>query len=81
MEKSAGQRPPKGMVVGSCRCRAAHPSRDKRGGDRMARRGRQRVNRDLSRDDCILSCALVRALNSLQGDSAPRNAERPIKLQ
>ena len=41
MEKSAGQQPPKGEVVGCCSCGAAHPSRDKRGGDRMARRARQ----------------------------------------
>ena len=82
MEKSAGQQPPKGKgLVGCCRCGAAHPSRDKRGGDRMARRVCQRVNRDRSRDDCILSCALARALNPLQGGSAPRNAERPVKLQ
>ena len=50
-------------------------------GTAMARRRRQRVNRDRSRDDCILSCALARALNPLQGGSAPRNAERPVKLQ
>ena len=81
MEKSAGQRPPKGRVVGCCRCRAAHPSRDKCGGDHTARRRHQRVNRDRSRDDCVLSCELARALNPLQCGSAPRNAERPVKLQ
>ena len=81
MDHSASQQPPKGKVVGCCRCGAAHPSRDKRGRDRMARRARQRVNRDRSRDDCILSCALARALNPLQGVSAPRNAERHVKLQ
>ena len=78
MEKSVGQQPPKGKVVGCCRNGAAYPSRDKRGGDHMARRAHQRVNRDRSRDDCILSCALARALNPLQGGSAPRNTERPV---
>ena len=81
MEKSASQQPPKGNVVGCCSCGVAHPSRDKCGGDCTARRRRQRVNRDRSRDDCILSCALARALNPLQGGSAPRNTERPVKLQ
>ena len=51
------------------------------GGDREARRQRQRVNRGHSRDDRIVSGALARALNPLQGGSAPRNTETPSKLQ
>ena len=47
----------------------------------MARQTRQRLNRDRSRGDCILSCALARALNSLQGGNTLRNTERPVKLQ
>ena len=81
MEKSAGQQPPKGEVVGCCSCGAVHPSWDKCGGDRTARWRRQRVNKDPSRDDCILLCALARVLNPLQDGSAPRNTERPVKLQ
>ena len=38
MEKSAGQRQQQGVAVGCCKCGFAHPPRDKRGGDRMARR-------------------------------------------
>ena len=42
----------------------------------------QRVNRGRSiKMIGILSCPLARALNPLQGGSAPRNAERPVKLQ
>ena len=63
--KRAGQRPRLGTVVGHCSCGAACPSQDKHGGDRIARRMRQRVNRDCSRDDCILSHILVRTLSLL----------------
>ena len=38
MERGAGQRPQKGTVVGCCSCGVTHPSRDKRSGDRIARR-------------------------------------------
>ena len=81
MERRAGQRPPNGKVVGCCRCGSTHSSRDKRGGDRIVRRKRQRGNRERSRDDCILSSVMARALNSLQGGSVPRITERPVKLQ
>ena len=37
MERRAGQRPPNGKVVGCSRRGSTHPSRDKRGGDRIAR--------------------------------------------
>ena len=60
---------------------AACPSRETRGGDRIARRERQRALRDRSRDDRILSRVLGRALSPLQGGSVPRKAERPSKLQ
>ena len=81
MEKRAGQRPPQEKVVGCCRCGSTHPSRDKHGGDRIARRKRQRANRERSRDDCLLSSVMARALNPLQGGSVPRITERPVKLQ
>ena len=81
MERRAGQRLPNGKVVGCCRYGSTHPSRDKRGGDRIARRKRQRANRERSRDDCILSSVMARALNPLQGGSAPRITERLVKLE
>ena len=56
-------------------------SRIKRGGDRKARRQRQRVNRGRSRDDRVVSGALARALNPFQGGSVPRNTGTPSKLQ
>ena len=56
-------------------------TRVKRGGDRDARRMKQRVNRGRSRDNCTISCALARALNPLQGGSTPRNTEMLSKLQ
>ena len=81
MERGAGQRPQKGTVVGCCSCGATHPSRDKRSGDRIARQSRQRANRECSRDDRVLSCALVQALNPLQGGSVSRTTKRSGKLQ
>ena len=81
MERGAGQQPHKGNVVGCCSCGAVHPSRDKRGEDRIARRNRQRPNRERSRDDRVLSCALMQALNPLQGGSVSRTTERSGKLQ
>ena len=68
-------------MIGYCSCGAAYPPRVKRGGDREARRQRQRVNRGRFRDDRIVSGALTRALNPLQGGSVPRNTEAPSKLQ
>ena len=81
MEGEAGQRSQKGSVIGYCSCGAAYPPRVKRGGDRNARRMKQRANRGCSRDNRTISCALARALNPLQGGSAPRNTEMPSKLQ
>ena len=81
MEEEAGQRSQKGSVIGYCSCGAAYPPRVKCGGDRTARRQCQRVNRGRSRDDRIVSGALARALNPLQGGSIPRNTETPSKLQ
>ena len=70
-----------GVAVGYCRCGAAYPSRDKRGGDRTARRRRQRANRERSRNDRVLSRILADTLSPLQGGSGSRIAERPSKLQ
>ena len=80
-KEKAGQLPQKGSVVGYCSCGAAYPSRDKRGGDRQARRKCQRANRERSREMHTVSGALARALNPLQGGSVPRNTETPSKLQ
>ena len=54
-ERTAGQRQQHGVAVGCCRCGSAHPPRGKRGGDRNARRQKQRANRGRSRDDCIVA--------------------------
>ena len=81
MERDVGQQSQKGSVIGYCSCGAAYPPRIKRGGDRGARRQRQRANRGHSRDDRIVSCALARALNPPQGGSVPRDTETPSKLQ
>ena len=68
-------------MIGYCSCGAAYPPRVKRGGDRIARRMKQRANRGCSRENRIISCALARVLNPLQGGSTPRNTEMPSKLQ
>ena len=80
MERRAGQRSQLGTVIGHGSGGAACPSREKRGGDRIARRERQRALRDRSRDDRTLSHVLARMLSPLQGGSVPRAAERPSKL-
>ena len=80
MERDASQRSQKGFVIGYCSCGAVYPPRVKRGGDRDARRIKQRANRGRSRDNRAISCALARALNPLQGGSVPRNTEMPSKL-
>ena len=80
MEEKAGQRSQKRFVIGYCSCGAAYPPRVKRGGDHKARRQRQRVNRGRSRDNRVVSGALVRALNPLRGGSVPRNTGTPSKL-
>ena len=69
VEKKVGQRSQKGSVIGYCSCGTAYPPRVKHGGDRKARRLRQRVNRGRSRENCIVSGALARALNPFQGGS------------
>ena len=79
--KDAGQQSQKRSVIGYCSCGATYPSRVKRGGDRQARRNRQRANRECSRDMHTVSGALARALNPLQGGSVPRNTETSSKLQ
>ena len=80
-EKSAGQRQQHGVAVGCCRCGSAYPPRDKRGGDRIARRQKQRANRGRSRDDCTVAKALAQSLNPLQGGSDSRNLATTSKLQ
>ena len=81
METRAGQRSQKGSVIGYCSCGAAYPPRVKCGGDREARRQKQRANRGRSRDNRTISSALARVLNPLQGGSASRTTEIPSKLQ
>ena len=80
-KKSAGQRQQQGVAVGCCRCGSAHPPRDKRGGDRIARRQKQRANRGRSRDDCTVAQALAQSLNPLQGGSDSGNLATTSKLQ
>ena len=79
--KEVGQQSQKRSVIGYCSCGAAYPSRVKRGGDRQARRGRQRANRECSRDLHTVSSVLARALNPLKGGSAPRITETLSKMQ
>ena len=81
MEEGVGQRSQKRFVIEYCSCGAASPHGIKRGGDRNSRRQWQRVNRGRSRGDHVVSGALARALNPLQGGSVPRNTEKPSKLQ
>ena len=80
MEREAGQRRQKGTVVGYCNCGAAYPSCVQRGGNRNARRKRQKVNRERLRDDRVVSQVLVQSLSSLQGGSDSRNLETTGKL-
>ena len=80
-ERDAGQRQYQGGTVGCCKCGFAHPPRDKRGGDRNARRQRQRANRGRSRDDCTVARVLASLLNPLQGGSKPRKSATTSKLQ
>ena len=79
--RNAGQRQKQGVSVGYCSCGTAYPPRDKRGGDRMARRQRQRANRGRFRDDCTVSRVLAQSLNPLQGGSDSRTSETTSKLQ
>ena len=55
MEREAGQRQQKGTVARYCSCGAAYLSRAQRGGDRDARRKRQRVSQERLRDDRTVS--------------------------
>ena len=79
--RNAGQQRKQGVSVGYCSCGAAYPPRDKRGGDRMARRERQRANRGRFRDDCTVSRVLAQSLNPLQGGSDSRISETTSKFQ
>ena len=75
MEMKAGQQRQKGTVVGYCSCGAAYPPHVDCGGNRNARRKRQRANRERLRDDRVVSQALVQSLSSLQGGSDSKNLE------
>ena len=80
-ERSAGQRQQQGVAVGCCRCGSAHPPRGKRGGDRNARRQKQRANRGRSRDDCTVARVLAQSLSPFQGGSDSRKSATTSKLQ
>ena len=80
-QRNAGRQWKQGVSVGYCRCGSAYSPRDKRGGDCMARRQRQRANRGRFRDDCIVSRVLAQSLNPLQGGSDSRISETTSKLQ
>ena len=80
-EESAGQRRQKRVAVGYCSYGPAYPPRDKRGGDRLARRQKQRANRGRSRDDCMVSQVLAHSLSPLHGGSDSRISDTPGKLQ
>ena len=77
----AGQRRQRGVAVGYCSCGAAYPSRVQRGGNREARRERQRVNRERLRGERVISQVLAQSLSSLQGGSGSRNLETIGRLQ
>ena len=79
MERQADQRSLEKLVMGCCSCGAIHQSRRRRGGNRGARRQRQREQRDRFRDGQTLSSVLAEALNPSQGGSAPRITERPVQ--
>ena len=81
MENSAGQQQWSKTIVGYCNCGAAYPSCVQCGGNREARRARQRANWECLRDRRVVSRMLARALSPLQGGSALRNPETIGKLQ
>ena len=60
-----GQRQKQGVSVGYCSCGVAYPPWDQRGGDRMARRQKQRAKRGHLRDDCTVLRVLAQSLNPL----------------
>ena len=74
-KENAGQRQQKGIAVRYCSCGAAYLSRVQRGGDRDARRKRQRANRERLRDNRTVSRILAQSLSSIQGGSDSRNPE------
>ena len=69
------------IAVGYCSCGAAYPSRVQRGGNREARRRRQRANRESLRDVGTISRTLAQSLSPYQGGSDLRNPEIAGKLQ
>ena len=80
MERDASQQRQKGTVVGYRSYGVAYPSRVQHGGNRNARRKRQRANRERLRDDRVVLQALVQSLSSLQGGSDSSDLETTGKL-
>ena len=82
MEKrDASQRQQRKVAVGYCSCGAAYPSRLQRGGNREARRLKQRAKWEFLRDNQIVSRTLASSLSPSQGGSDSRNPETTGKLQ
>ena len=82
MEKDdVGQWQRSQIAVGYCSCGAAYPSRVQHGGNREARRRRQRANRESLRDFGTISRTLAQSLSPCQGGSDLRNPEITGKLQ
>ena len=80
-KEDAGQRRQQGVAVGYCSCGAAYPSRAQRGGNRNARRKRQRASRERLRGERVVSRVLAQSLSSLKGGSDSRNSETIGRLQ
>ena len=64
-----------------CNYGATHLPRDKHGGDRLARRDRQRANQGRLRDESLVSRVMAQMLSPLQGGSISRSMEAPSELQ
>ena len=78
MEKrNDSQRPPPKVAAECSNCGVAHSSRLPRGGNRKSGRQRQRLKREILRDQRIVSQVLTRSLNPPQGGSV-RGTWRPL---
>ena len=80
-KEDPGQWRQQGVAVGYCSCGAAYPSRAQCGGNRNARRKRQRASRERLRGERVVSRVLAQSLSSLQGGSDSRNSETIGRLQ
>ena len=69
------------IVVGYCNYGAAHPSRLQRGGNREAKRRKQRAKRECLRDERIVWRTVARLLSPSHGVSDLRILEIIVKLQ